>query len=74
MDKPTSKEPGNEPVECFAGFLKVQGVRLEIDFEVPVGASDTVKDAAFLAALAQQVDLDYLSFGERRPDSAALPA
>lgn len=50
-------------VECFAGYVTFEGTRIEIEFEVPAGATDTHKDAAFLAALAQRVELNYVCVG-----------
>ncbi len=49
--------------ECFEGYLSFDGVRIETSFEVPTGAGVKEKDAAFMAALAQQADVNYLSMG-----------
>lgn len=51
--------------EVFAGNLTADGVFLRVEFVAPVGATIQQKDSAFLAALAQQVELDYLSIGMR---------
>lgn len=53
-------------VECFAGYVTFEGTRIEIEFEVPAGATNTRKDAAFLAALAQRVELNYVCAGAGR--------
>lgn len=50
--------------EVFFGFAQVDGLRIEVDFEVPVGASAQAKDAAMLAALAQKMEIDYLAIGQ----------
>lgn len=68
------RAPDINPVEHFTGFLNVQGTRVAVDFDVPIGATDAAKDAAFLAALAQEVDLSYLSLGERPVEVPALCA
>ena len=41
----------------------MDGVRIAASFEVPAGAGVKEKDAAFMAALAQQADVNYLSIG-----------
>ncbi|ART61458.1 hypothetical protein CBP36_21050 (plasmid) [Acidovorax carolinensis] len=51
---------------CFAGYCEVDGARVEVEFEVPVGASQEQIDAAFLGALAQKATIDYLAIGEAR--------
>lgn len=68
------RAPDINPVEHFTGYLNVQGTRVAVDFEVPIGATDAAKDAAFLAALAQEVDLSYLSLGERQVEVQPLRA
>ena len=37
---------------------------VQVDFEVPVGASAQATDAAMLAALAQKMQIDYLAIGQ----------
>ncbi len=49
--------------ECFEGYVAFDGVRITASFEVPAGAGVAEKDAAFMAALAQQADVNYLSIG-----------
>ncbi len=49
--------------ECFGGDVALDGVRIAASFEVPAGAGVKEKDAAFMAALAQQADVNYLSIG-----------
>ncbi len=50
--------------EAFIGYAQVDGLRIEVDFEMPVGASAQAKDAAMLAALAQKMQIDYLAIGQ----------
>ena len=50
--------------EVFEGHLVVGGERLSVSFEAPVGATSAEKDSAFLSALAQQIEVNYLSMGE----------
>lgn len=49
--------------EVFTGYVTIDGHRTQVDFDVPVGADMQTKDAAFLAALGQIAELDYLSMG-----------
>lgn len=49
--------------EVLSGYFNFEGATLRADFAVPVGATTEEKDAAFMAALAQQADIDYLSIG-----------
>jgi hypothetical protein len=53
-------------VEVLSGYFGYEGTELRADFQVPVGATTAEKDAAFMAALAQQADIDYLAIGESR--------
>lgn len=50
--------------EFFAGYFGHEGTILHVEFSVPVGASNAEKDAAFVAALAQQADVSYVCIGE----------
>lgn len=54
---------GQGGTETFSGYFGYEGTTLRADFEVPAGATTSEKDAAFLAALAQQADIDYLAVG-----------
>jgi hypothetical protein len=51
-------------MEYFHGRLNSDGASLSVNFQVHAGASVAEKDAAFMAALAQQADINYLSIGE----------
>ena len=50
-------------VETFEGYLDFDGMRIQVGFQTNVGASAAEKDAAFMAALAQQATVNYLSIG-----------
>lgn len=58
-------------LEVHQGYFGYEGTTLQVEFETPVGASTAEKDAAFLCALAQQADVEYLVIGEL---SQAAPA
>lgn len=45
--------------EVYRGYFGFEGSTIDIEFAVRKGASQMEKDAAFLAALAQQADVDY---------------
>lgn len=53
-------------IEFYSGYVNTQGTRVQVDFVVPGGATSEEKDAAFVASLAQQADLNYLMIGESR--------
>lgn len=46
--------------QVFRGFIGIDGVTVEVQFTAPVNASVAEKDAAFVAALAQKADIEYL--------------
>lgn len=50
--------------QSFTGFISVDGVRVDVEFQAKMGATVAEKDAAFLAALAQQAEINYLQVGE----------
>lgn len=50
-------------VEVFTGYFLRNGERIQVDFSVPAGASQMETDAAFLASLAQNGEVNYLSLG-----------
>jgi hypothetical protein len=49
--------------EAFQGYVSFDGVRINVDFEAPVGATEQEKDSAFVNALAQKAELNYLAIG-----------
>lgn len=51
-------------VEVLSGYFCYESTCLRADIQVPVGATIAEKDAAFMAALAQQADIDYVAVGE----------
>lgn len=62
-------------MEVFSGFFSYEDIALRAEFQVPMGATVGEKDAAFLAALAQQANVEYLAIGtERTPVAVALTA
>lgn len=58
--------------EVFAGYLGFEGVSIQAEFDVPVGASPAEKDAAFMAVLTQKANLDYVSMGVVPPVAAEV--
>lgn len=54
--------------QVFSGYLAYEGVRIDVDFEVPGWASVAERDAAFLATLAQQVEINYVAIGGKTHD------
>lgn len=60
----STQEPHN--VEVFDGHLTVGHTRISVSFDVPIGATNAEKDAAFVEALPNDDDilvLEYLSMG-----------
>jgi hypothetical protein len=51
-------------IEVFNGYLQNDGARVQVDFKASFGSTAIEKDAAFLAALAQQGEIEYLCVGE----------
>ena len=51
------------PQEVLRGRFAYEGMELVVDFQAPVDATVAEKDAAFMAALAQKADIDFLSIG-----------
>lgn len=51
-------------VQVLSGYFGYEGTVLHADFQVSVGATVAEKDSAFMAALAQQADIDYHAVGE----------
>ncbi len=47
--------------ETFQGYFGYQGTTLNAEFDVAAGATIAEKDSAFMAALAQKADIDYVS-------------
>lgn len=55
-----------------AGQIQIGSETVEVEFCAPVAASVAEKDAAFMAALAQIADINYLSIGTY--DDPATPS
>ncbi len=51
-------------VTTYAGFFNHDDLFIELGFQAPANASQPQLDAAFLAALAQQAEIDYLAIGD----------
>lgn len=65
-DKPPTMEPSTAAAattQVFRGYFGYQGTQLDVEFQAAVDATDAEKDAAFVAALAQMADLNYVSVG-----------
>ena len=50
--------------DVFRGYLSFEGLRIDVDFQAPVGASSELLDSSFLSALAQKAEINYLAIGE----------
>lgn len=57
---------GQDPTgrTVYAGYCCMNGATVKVDFDVPAGSSAMRTDAAMLAALAQQAEINYLSIGQ----------
>lgn len=55
----------NSDFNVFKGYLQKDNMRIDVEFEAPVTATSGELDTAFLAALAQHVDFNYLAIGAR---------
>lgn len=51
-------------VTCYAGYIQLDGKRIDVSFEAATDASEEQLDAAFLSALAQHATFDYLAIGD----------
>lgn len=60
-----ASQAGQDSMVVYAGYFRHESTALQIGFEVPASASKAELDSAYLAALAQQADLDYLEIGRR---------
>lgn len=54
----------SQVVEAFEGYLAYDGIRIDVGFRAPSGATAAQKDVAFLAELAQQAEINYLAVGD----------
>ncbi|ERJ38673.1 hypothetical protein L810_6890 [Burkholderia sp. AU4i] len=54
----------SQVVEAFEGYLAYDGIRIDVGFQAPAGATTAQKDVAFLAELAQQAEINYLPVGK----------
>lgn len=60
---PGQARDGRVAMTCYTGHLTHNGVRVQVDFEVTAHASQGELDAAFLKALGDKVEFDYLAIG-----------
>lgn len=51
----------------YAGYLQLGSVFVQVAFSVPLGVTAVQKDSAFLSALSQVTELDYLCLGSDAP-------
>ena len=52
-----------DTVDVFAGHININGECLVVEFHAPKNASTEQKDAAFMSALAQKAEVDYICVG-----------
>lgn len=65
-------EPEAKPgsiTTTYSGFVTIEGVRTQVDFQAPSGARKEELDSAFLDALAQVATLDYGAIGSEPAQS-----
>lgn len=65
-ESPTETPPANgQGLIHMTGYITVHGHRIQVDFQIPAGASEAEQGSAFLNALAQQdhVKLDWIELG-----------
>jgi hypothetical protein len=49
--------------ECYVGYLQHEGERIEVEFVTALGASKQEKDSAFVDALSQVANIDFVAIG-----------
>ncbi len=49
--------------DVHQGHITFGGCTVFVEFEVPATASNEAKDSAFVSALAQQCEVNYLAIG-----------
>lgn len=65
----------SEPTQAvFTGWILVDGKRVQVDFAVPVTASKADRALAFVDALAQCCELEYLCLGQLPGTSPPTPS
>lgn len=67
-------EEPQDGFEIFRGVFGHEGTELDVEFVAKIGASKAEKDSAYLDALAQQADVNYVSVGDTVSKMAAAPA
>lgn len=72
--KHAGQEACTDTVEVFQGNLWHEDLQITIEFEAPVGATVAEKDSAFMVALAQTAQINYLSVGQSdAPRAQSMP-
>lgn len=61
--QPTQALQTTGRIDVFEGYLSFEGARISVSFHAAAGASVAEKDAAFMAALAQQAEINYVAIG-----------
>ncbi len=56
--------------EFFVGHINFDGAVLRVEFEAPKDATVQEKDSAFVNALAQKAELNYLALGDFTKETA----
>lgn len=57
--------------QLYSGCLKLKGAQVQVDFEVPQGATRLERDAACLVAIAKKAEVDYCFMGDLMPSTAS---
>lgn len=70
VSKAASRVPGEqeaaELVDVFSGYVIHPGGRIQVDFQLPVGATEAERAIAFVNALSQRAEVGYLAMGTSR--------
>lgn len=66
---PAQLKRPSEEMKVYAGYLTIDGVTHTIQFAARAGATRAEQDAAFMAVLAQQAEIDYLEVGVTDDDT-----
>lgn len=65
VSKPLFQYPScSGPVTVYEGWIKHGGGRIPVGFQVPLGATEAVRDVAFVAALSKEVEIDLIAIGD----------
>lgn len=65
VSRPLFQDPSfSGPVTVYEGWIKHGGGRIAVGFQVPLGATEAVRDVAFVAALSKEVEMDLIAIGD----------